>query len=118
MTPAETLKREAAKAKRESLEALLAQHLRAEGIEVVRELQFYPPRMWRFDFAIMSGRLAIEVAGGTWSGGRHVTGKGYAADCEKAAHAAMAGWRYMPVTGEQIKSGAAIGWIKAAMRLT
>ncbi len=48
-------------------------------------------------------------------GGRHTRGQGIADDCEKFAHAAMAGWRVMPVTGDQVRSGQAITWIKAAL---
>ena len=118
MTPAQTLKEAEATAKREALESLMAQHLKAERIEFEQQAAFWPGRKWRLDFLIgrySSKALAIEVHGGTWSGGRHVTGKGIEADCEKAAHAVIAGIRLIPVTGDQVKSGQAIAWIKQAM---
>ncbi|HEY7313861.1 MAG TPA: hypothetical protein VH643_31215 [Gemmataceae bacterium] len=48
-----------------------------------REHRFAPPRRWRFDLAWPSLRLALEIEGGTWTGGRHVRGKGYENDREK-----------------------------------
>lgn len=115
MTPAETLKREAAKAARERLESVMLLHLRLNGIDAVREFEFWPGRRWRFDFAIPQAKLAIECQGGTRSGGRHTRGDGYERDCEKAAHAVIAGWRVIPVTGDQVQSGKAIQWVLAAL---
>ena len=43
----------------------------------IREHRFAPPRRWRFDYAWPDRRLALEVEGGTWTGGRHVRGRGY-----------------------------------------
>ena len=115
MTPAQTLKKAEATAKREALESLMAQHLKAERIEVFPQFHFWSGRQWRFDFALVHHRIAIEVQGGTWSNGAHSRGSGIERDAEKAAHAAIAGWRLIPVTGNQIKSGKAIAWIKQAM---
>lgn len=115
MKPAERIKGEAARAAREHLEAIMALHLKASGIEAAREFEFWPGRRWRFDFAILPSRLAIEVQGGVHSGGRHARGAGIEAECEKFAHAAAAGWRVIPVTGGQVKSGKAIQWVKAAI---
>ncbi len=118
MTPAESLARQQAKAKREALEAALALQLRADRIPFEAQALFWPGRMWRLDFLI--GRsttkpLAIEVQGGTWIGGAHSRGAGQERDCEKAAHAAIAGITLIPVTGGQIKSGKAIEWIRRAI---
>ena len=118
MTPAQTLKKAEAKAKREALEAALALQLRAEHIAAIPQYHFWPGRLWRFDFALLLHRIAIEVQGGTWSNGAHARGSGIENDAEKAAHAAIAGWRLIPVTGNQIKSGKAIAWIKQAMGAT
>jgi very-short-patch-repair endonuclease len=115
MTPADTLKKAQAKAKREALEAAMALQLRAEHIASIQQYHFWPGRNWRFDFALVLHRIAIEVQGGTWSNGAHSRGSGIERDTEKAAHAAIAGWRLIPVTGGQIKSGKAIEWIKKAV---
>jgi hypothetical protein len=123
MTPAELLKREVAKAKRESLELALAQQLRAERIHFETQYEFWPGRKFRFDFIVWrpyllaSFKVAVEVQGGIWKIGGHSSGAGIEGGCEKAAHAAIAGWRLLPVTGGQIKSGKAIGWIKQALEM-
>ena len=114
----EAFRRQSAAAARELLESELALHLRAAGIEFERQVIFHPSRKWRFDFAIgmqSSRPLAVEVQGGIWTGGRHSRGKGITDECEKFAHAVIAGWRVMPVTGEQVKSGKALQWIQQAI---
>lgn len=115
MTLSETLKREQSKSKRTELEDMLAQQMRAVGIEYRREVTFWPGRRWRFDFTVDRAWLAIEVQGGIWTGGGHSRGSGQLRDAEKAAHAAIAGWRLMPVTGNHIKSGEAIRWIQQSI---
>lgn len=118
MKPADVLKREQAKAAREALEAAMALHLRAAGIAFEREFRFHDKRAWRFDFALPAARLAIEVQGGVFSGGRHARGAGITDECEKFAAAVIAGWRVMPVTGAQVRSGEAIQWVKQALGST
>lgn len=94
---------------------LLAFHLKAAGITFEREYRFHPTRRWRFDFAIPAKQVAVEVQGGVWNGGRHATGTGITADCEKFSVAASLGWRVMPVTPDQVKSGDALHWIERAL---
>ena len=43
------------------------------------EWQVCPLRKWRFDLAWPAHKLAVEVHGGIYSGGRHVTAKGFLA---------------------------------------
>ena len=76
--------------------------------EPVREATIIPGRRFRFDFSWPDQRLAVEVDGGTWSGGRHVTGAGYARDCEKHNLAVAAGWRVLRFTGEMVRDGRAL----------
>ena len=116
--PAATLKRAQAKAKREALGLLMEQHLKSERLIYVKEFRFHPARMWRADFAFTAPgqRLLLEVDGATWTGGRHTRGDGYAKDCEKGAEAAALGWRTIHVTGDQVKSGLALAWLKRALR--
>lgn len=115
MKAVDVLKREQAKAAREQLEAAMALHLRAAGIAFEREYRFHQTRAWRFDFALPAAKLAIEVQGGVFTGGRHARGDGITNECEKVAAAVIAGWRVMPVTGAQVKSGAAIQWVQQAL---
>jgi len=62
------------------------------GPDLVREIGFIETRRWRFDFAHPATMTAIEIEGGTWSGGRHTRGSGFVADAEKYNAAAELGW--------------------------
>jgi very-short-patch-repair endonuclease len=98
------------------LEAIMALHIRANNLpEPEREYRFAPPRRWRFDFAWPAAMLALEVEGGVWSTGGHTSGKGFTDDCEKMNEALVRGWRVLRVTGQQVKSGAALDWLRQAM---
>ena len=55
-----------------------------------REYRFHPSKMWRFDFAWPAFRVAVEIDGGIHTGGRHVRGAGFVADCHKLNCAAPA----------------------------
>ena len=70
---------------------------------------------WRFDFAFKRQKLAVEVEGGNWTGGRHTRGQGFADDCEKYNAATLAGWRLLRFTGDHIKSGLALQTIDKAL---
>lgn len=59
-------------------------------------------RKWRFDFAYPQIKMAFEVEGGTWTGGRHVNPLGYAKDCEKYNAAVLQGWRVFRLTPQMI----------------
>ena len=48
-------------------------------IEVVKEYLFHPTRKWRFDYAIPDHKIALEVEGGVWTGGRHTRPQGFSA---------------------------------------
>jgi hypothetical protein len=60
--------------------------------------------------------LAVEVEGGTWIAGRHTSGSGFAADCEKYNEAIIAGWRILRVTPAMIEGGKALDYIERAIR--
>ncbi|MGL4930900.1 MAG: hypothetical protein ACRC4H_12435, partial [Plesiomonas sp.] len=49
----------------------------------VSEYVFHPTRKWRLDFAWPEYRLALEIHGGVYSGGRHTRGAGFTEDREK-----------------------------------
>jgi very-short-patch-repair endonuclease len=73
------------------------------GAELETEYRFHEKRRWRFDFAAPGAMVAIELEGGTFSGGRHTRGKGFAADCEKYNAAARLGWRVFRFTADMLR---------------
>jgi hypothetical protein len=68
-----------------------------------REVRFTTKQAWRFDLAWKPQRVALEIDGGAYSGGRHVRGKGFEQDCEKLNEALLEGWRPFRVTPQQIE---------------
>lgn len=72
------------------------------GPALVTELRFHPDRRWRFDFAHEASKVAIEINGGIWSGGRHVRGTGYLRDREKVNAATALGWRVFELGTGQV----------------
>jgi hypothetical protein len=78
------------------------------GIEPLREYRFHTKRLFRFDFAFIGDKVAVEIEGGIWINGGHNRGKIYAMNMEKYNLAAEVGWivlRYQPkhVDYDQIK---------------
>jgi very-short-patch-repair endonuclease len=97
------LEKARSKAKREKWEnAFLFLWKALNGPILEREFKFHNERKWRFDFAHLETRVAIEVEGGTWSGGRHSRGAGYSADCEKYNSATELGWKVFRLTSDMI----------------
>lgn len=77
---------------------------------LVREHRPVPDRRWRFDFANTSARVAIELEGGVYTGGRHTRGKGFEGDCEKYNEAILAGgWFVFRLTSGMLE-GKNGGW--------
>jgi very-short-patch-repair endonuclease len=116
MTPEQVRAAMRGAAKRK-LEDKLARKLAEAGLpEPVRQYPFAKAigRRWRFDFCWPERRLAVEVDGGIYSGGRHVRGKGYEADCEKLNSAALQGWMALRVTAHMVSDGRAVRTIKQA----
>ena len=72
-------------------------YLKSKGF--VKEYRFNPSRRWRFDYALLKHKVAIEIEGGVWIRGRHSRGKGMVADMQKYNWATVNGWkvlRYVP----------------------
>lgn len=59
------------------------------------EFYFAKPRKWRFDYAWPEQRVALEVQGGIWTGGRHSRGAALLKEWEKLNTAAAKGWRLL-----------------------
>ncbi len=86
------------------------------GQRVVAEHRFHPARDWRFDFAIPDCRVAIEVEGGAFIGGRHVRTDGYLRDLEKYNEAASCGWIVLRVLPSELLSARTIRLVARACR--
>lgn len=82
--------------------------------EPQQEHRFDPSRRWRFDFAWPLQRVAVEIEGGTWSGGRHSRGAGMTADAEKYNAAAALGWRIVRFTADMLRDDPA-GCVQAVI---
>ena len=86
------------------LEASFDYHWRILGGPLLTpEHVFAPPRKWRIDRAHLMARVAIELDGGTYSGGRHVRGEGYTHDCEKLNAATELGWAVFRLTSDMLR---------------
>lgn len=82
------------------------------GLECVKEFRFHPVRRWRFDYAIPEFKIAVEVEGGVWTGGRHVSPKGFLGDMEKYNAAAVMGWKVLRCTPKELNTARMIEMIR------
>jgi very-short-patch-repair endonuclease len=89
-----------------------AKHLTAQQLTAIGQVK---PRKWAIDFAFIPARLAIEVEGGYAIGGRHTNVGGWLKDVEKYNCLTCLGWRLIRVTPRDVKSGAALTWIRRAL---
>ncbi len=91
------------KAQGESLVRLFLLHWRAvEGPALEREVRFDASRRWRFDFAHVASKVAVELEGGVFTNGAHVRGKHFEEDCAKYNAATAQGWRVFRLTRDMI----------------
>lgn len=81
----------------------------------VKEYRFHPKRKWRFDYAIPEHKIALEVEGGVWTGGRHIRAQGFLGDMEKYNTATLMGWRVLRTTPDDLYKLATIRMIKQAI---
>jgi hypothetical protein len=90
--------------------------LRSVGLPApVREHRFHPVRRWRFDYAWPEQRVALEVDGGVWTGGRHTRGAGFIKDMEKLNAATVAGWRVVRVVPGKLCASATVGMLESLL---
>jgi len=86
------------------IEAVLNTIQSVYGLSWEREYYFaYPKFKYRFDYAIPSLKVAIEVEGGVYIYGRHNKPAGYEEDCIKYSLAAAMGWTVLRFTTRQIR---------------
>ena len=85
------------------------------GADVIFEHRFHPARRWRFDAAYPSRKIAVELDGGVYAGGRHVRGAGFEKDCEKINEAQVLGWNVYRFTTRQMHAGAMLDVLDRAL---
>lgn len=94
-------------------------HLASCGVDgFVEEHQFHATRKWRFDFAWIDDKVAVEIEGAEFSRGRHQRPKGFADDCEKYNAAAIDGWMVLRFVGSEIKKNPrkCVGVVQTALQ--
>jgi len=122
-------------AKLSNLEAIFALQLKALDCDVVREYRFALAAIgnpkegiraklkkaglkdWRFDFAFKREKLAVEIEGGVFTGGRHTRPTGFIDDTHKYNAAVLLGWRVLRFAAPDIKSGEALGVVDQALEV-
>ena len=94
----------------------LAAQLVMEGMGgFTRQFRFHEKRRWLFDFAWTDLMMAVEYDGITGCRkSRHLTVKGFTADCEKLNEASILGWTVVRVTAPLMRDGIGIEQIKRA----
>ena len=70
----------------------------------VRQYKFLENRNFRFDFAWIEEKIALEVEGGIYTQGRHTRGSGFIKDCEKYNLAILNGWKVFRVADNLIEN--------------
>lgn len=74
------------------------------GVKLDAEVKFHPVRKWRFDFALVDQKIAIELEGGIWTNGAHSRGAHFNSDAEKYNQANLLGWRVFRLTTDMISA--------------
>ena len=84
-------------------------------VECVKEFKFHPVRKWRFDYAVPEHKIALEVEGGVWTGGRHTSSVGFMKDMEKYNTATLMGWRVFRTTPDELYRLKTLNLLKTAI---
>lgn len=111
--------REQCRAKRESLELHFLRDLRACQLpEPVREYTFHPVRKWRFDFAWLEPKIAVEIEGGIFTKGvaGHDSINGIKRDIEKHNAAVLLDWRVFRFHTDDVTKGEAVRMMEQVFR--
>lgn len=85
----------------------------------VPEFRFAEPRRWRFDYAWIEQKIALEIDGGAWdfAPGRHNRRAGFVKDQEKRNSAVLLRWGVLHCTPQDVKDGSIFATIRQALKL-
>lgn len=79
------------------------------------EWRFASTRRWRFDWAWIRPKVALEIEGAVWTQGRHTRGSGFVKDLEKYNTATALGWAVYRVTPDQLYAQQTLDLLRAAL---
>lgn len=85
------------------------------GVAPVKEYQFHPDRRWRFDYAFVEAKVALEVEGGVHTAGRHIRPKGFLNDMDKYNTASVMGWCLLRTTPDRLLSSDTLNMLSTAI---
>ncbi len=71
-----------------------------------RYLKSKRSKRYRLDFAHLESKVGVEIQGGVYNRGRHVTGSGYERDCKKYNLAYTSEWTIFLLTNSMAKDSA------------
>jgi len=71
-----------------------------------RYLRSKRSKRYRLDFAHLESKVGVEIQGGVYNRGRHVTGSGYERDCKKYNLAYTSEWAIFLLTNSMAKDSA------------
>lgn len=86
------------------------------GLHPTAEYKFHPTRRWRFDWAFIEDKIAVEQEGAIWIQGRHTRGSGFVKDLEKYNEAARLGWRIFKFQPKEFKNYTAQQYMAKVIR--
>ena len=81
------------------------------------EYIFHETRQWRMDYAWIDAKVALEVEGGVWSGGRHTRPQGFLGDMEKYNEAAAMGYRLIRCQPSELMQDATLELIARTLNM-
>jgi very-short-patch-repair endonuclease len=67
------------------------------------------------DYAWPEYKVALEIEGGVWTGGRHSNPSGFVGDMEKYNALACAGWRLIRIEPKGLLKASTVELIRAAL---
>lgn len=92
------------------------------GLNPTPEYVFAPPRKWRFDWAFIEQKCAVEIEGGIWikgrsgRGGAHSLPSNIVRDMEKGNMAAKLGWRVFRFQPHELRKGIAQAFMMSVLK--
>jgi hypothetical protein len=80
------------------------------------DARWHPTRRWEWDLSWPEYKVALEVQGGLYTGGKHVRVAGYLNDVAKLNEGQLLGWLVLWCVPRQLDDGTALALIRAALK--